>query len=130
MRALDRARSLLRSNFGRRDGWFVEFRGAVVGELEEAERVEQFWDSYVVRCAPDSTDLLLRNDDLWNRCAFIFRNRRTHESARHAFPGRGAPFVRDGRVHMRGLYLVPESALERACLEVLEFLGPRSYRSP
>jgi hypothetical protein len=122
MRALERARALVRTNYGRRDGWSIEFRGVTVGELEDPKRVELFWDSYAVRFTAPSRNAVLVDDELWKRGAFVFRNRRTGEVAPHAFCSGPPPFIRDGRVVMRGLYLVPSSLLERACLCVLDLL--------
>ena len=129
MRALDRARSLLRSNFGRNDGWYVELDGAVVGELEDPVWVDMFWHSYSLRCVAAEHRLALQEDELWNRCAFVFRNRRTKEIPPWAFAG-GSPKVRDGRVTMRGLYLAPTSVLERACLRALQRFGRRDHTPP
>ena len=124
MRALGRARSLLRSDFGRRDGWYIELAGAVIGELEDPLWVDMFWDSYSLRRIAAEYRFALLDDELWHSGALVFRNRRTKEIARWAFAG-GSPVVRNGRVTMRGLYLVPTSMLERACLHALELFGRR-----
>lgn len=133
METFQRARSLLLSDFGRKDEWEIELKGAVVGVLDDPKRVELFWYSYAVRGTP-LRGTVLRDDDAWRGGVFAFRNRRTGELAHSAFCGGEAPFVRDGRVLVRGLALRPGSMAERVVLYFLLRLpgatGPGAVDKP
>jgi hypothetical protein len=125
MRSLGRARDLLVSNYGRADGWFVELDDKRVAELTGVRSEDMFWDSYEVASNSHDDGSQIRDDALWHACRFSFRNRRTGELVATAFCGGTAPFVRDGRVRIRGLYLRASTAAERVCLAVLRLLRPK-----
>jgi hypothetical protein len=112
MRSYRRASNLLESEGGRRDGWHIELDGRVVGALDDPQWVQMFWYTYAVKGDLLAAGSPLRNNDLWARCRFVFRSRRTGD-APHAFCGGRPPFIREGRVLMRGLYLVPKTVRER-----------------
>ena len=108
---LQRARFLVRSDFGRRCGWDIELDGEHVGVLDQPLFEDMFWCSY--RVQPNSGDASVYDDRLWETTRFEFRSRATSELVEGAFVGGSPPFVQDGRVNMRRLYLVPHSRLER-----------------
>jgi hypothetical protein len=124
MRSLARARYLLASEHGRRDGWYVELDGAPVGELDDARSEDMFWDPYAVTASPGGA--VIHDDSLWNAGRFTFRSRSAGEVVETALCGGRPPFVRDGRVLLRGLYLAPRGPAQRALLRLLSPLGPRS----
>lgn len=126
--SLARARYLVRSNFGRDDGWYIELDGNLVGELSDARWSDMFWDSYAVTEHPISESSALRDDTLWSHCKFTFRNRSTGEVVATAFCGGTPPFIRDGRVLMRALYLPPSSLVERLWTGAVRLLAPRKSR--
>jgi hypothetical protein len=127
MRSLDRARFLCSSNYGRLDGWYVELDGTPVGELSDARFEDMFWYSYAVNEIGTAAGSPVYEDGLWNACRFTFRHRFSGEVVNEAFCGGKPPFVRNGRVLMRALYLLPNTALERFWLRVLSVL-PRRKR--
>jgi hypothetical protein len=119
----ERCRLLAESDYGRNLGWYIEYEGQVVGTLDECQWCEMFWDWYRVAPTPGVGDETLRNDTLWNECRFRFRNRRMNEYAAYPFCGGKPPFVSDGKITMRGLYLLPhnnseEKAVNRALAEL------------
>ena len=122
MRSLRRARDLLASNYGRADGWYVELDDMRVGELTGVDSEDMFWDSYEVSTKTYDDGSQIHDDAFWQACRFSFRNRRTKELVATAFCGGTAPFVRNGRVRIRGLYLSANTAAERVCLAVLRLL--------
>lgn len=103
-----RARQLAQSNYGRNFGWYVEFEGKVIGELVDPRSEEMFWDSYRVICTDASSEAALRDNSHWNECRFRYRNKVLGEYA-NGFCGGSQPFIRDQRILMRGLYLLPEN---------------------
>ncbi|HEX3657442.1 MAG TPA: hypothetical protein VHV55_16755 [Pirellulales bacterium] len=121
-----RARSLVESNYGRDDGWHIELDGVTVGELTDPRGHDMFWDSYLTHAADDAQAAILANDEIWMECRFRFRNRKTGAYAPAAHCGGKAPFVRDGRVVMRGLYLIPLSRLEAILVKLLSLLRSRA----
>lgn len=125
MRSFRRARYLLESSFGRRDGWYVEFEGEIVGELTEPQFADMFWVSYAVHEANGRRSAVLHDDGPWNDCRFVFRSRRTGEPAKNAFAWGIRPAIQDGRVAMRALYLTEHSFLERAWIWMLRLLPTR-----
>ena len=128
MRSLRRARDLLVSNYGRADGWYVELDDQRVAELTRVNFEDMFWDSYEVSANTYDDAPQIRDDALWAAARFCFRNRRTGELVATAFCGGTAPFVRNGRVRIRGLHLRANTVAERVCLRVLQFLLPRHTR--
>ncbi len=111
--SLRRAKLLVQSEFGRRYGWFIELDGEVVGELSDCRFDDMFWDSYAVAARDGITaESAIQNEENWLELRFVFRNRVLGEIAERPIPGGRPPVVRDGRVRMRGLYVVPSSRLE------------------
>lgn len=89
MRSFDSARALTRSEFARRDGWYIDLDGARIGDLGTPRRVETFWCSYSLRCTATEHRRALQEDELWHRCTLVLRNRRTMEVAPRALVGGG-----------------------------------------
>jgi hypothetical protein len=96
--------ALRKSKYGRDHGWFIELDGQRVGELVDWQFEDMFWCSYRVIAADDAGKDIVFRDDLWNASRFRFKNKQLTVYARHPFSGGG---VIDGRVNMRGLYLLP-----------------------
>ena len=126
MHSFARARFLLASDNGRRDGWNVELDGMPVAELGDARSEEMFWDSYAVTAPSEASPIF--DDFLWNACRFSFRSRSTGEVVETVISGGQPPFVRDGRVLLRGLYLAPHRAAERLMLRGLSLLRSQKAR--
>jgi hypothetical protein len=117
--ASGRTKLLAESNYGRDFGWYIEYEGAVIGELDECKWCDMFWDRYCVTPSSGVGETLIRNDDLWNECRFHFRNRRLDEYPLNAFCGGTPPFVDDGKITMRALYLLPENKSQEKAMERL-----------
>jgi hypothetical protein len=100
-----RAWQLLKSNYGRDFGWYVELDGTVVGELTDPQWAEMFWDSYAIKSVSPESDSVLFDRSNWLHVRFRFRNRVLSGSAPGAFSG-GSRIV-EGRITMRGLYIRP-----------------------
>lgn len=86
----------------RRCGWTIELDGQAVGELDQPVQDDMFWVSYRVQAPPDSP---VWEDELWNHAHFTFRSKANGQRVTGAFAGGSPPFVRDGRITMRALYL-------------------------
>lgn len=124
--AYARASYLVRSDFGRVDGWYIELDGRVIGDLADPFWADQFWHSYTVTTKSQDDDALIRDDRLWSEGRFTFRSRRTGETVVHAFCGGAPPFVREGRVLMRRLYLLPNSRVENLWLTLFQLLPAKT----
>jgi hypothetical protein len=116
---LRRAHQLICSNYGREYGWYAEYQGRVIGELTDPRWEDMFWHSYAAAPADREAEPVFFDDDLWNRCQFRFRNKVLNEYAENAFCGGTAPFICNGRILMRCLYLLPKSLLEVAAMRVI-----------
>ena len=122
---LARAIYLVKSDFGRADGWQIELDGRAVGRLTDPFWEDQFWHSYAVTANTEDEAPLIRDDQLWSESKFAFRSLGTGETVTYAFCGGGPPFVREGRILMRRLYLLPNSRLEGLWLTMLQLLPTR-----
>ena len=103
---------LVRSNFGRASGWIVELDGSPLGQLTDCVNADMFWDSYSIAPIQRTDTSRLYDDELWNGCKFRFKNQESGEYVNEAFCGGAPPFVRDGRILMRRLYLSPKTSFE------------------
>lgn len=120
--ALARARQLVASNYGRKFGWYIELHGVVVGELEYLSS-EQFWATYRVRASSAATAAITHDDSRWFRVKYCYRNRVLDGYADSTAYCGGPPFVQEGMVMMRGLYLSPNSWLESFFVTMLDLFG-------
>ncbi len=109
----ERAHKLAQSDYGREFGWLIEHDGAVVGELTDPVFVDQYWFAYRLTPTSERGKTLLLQPALWDKCVFRFKNRILHEYAENAFSGGTTEeSLRNGRITMRALYLVPNGKLE------------------
>jgi hypothetical protein len=122
------ALQLWESEMGRNFGWFVEYEGAVIGELDNPQVSEMFWVSYAARPLGPQYANDFSNEDLWVGCKFRFRNRVMNEYVDTAACS-GRPIFDDGRVYMRGLYLLPASWIE-SCVITLRSWIPINKKPP
>ena len=95
--------SLRTSNFGRLDGWCIEWDGEVVGELTDCRQEDMFWDSYQIIPKDHLHQEIAFRQDLWDGCKFRFKNRANLTYVDDAFSS--VDPISDGRVMMRGLYI-------------------------
>jgi hypothetical protein len=91
--------------------WTIELDDDVLGALDDPRSEDMFWRSYSVR-GDLRVDAPLRDDELWSACRFRFRCRCCGATAPNPFCGGLPPFVRNGRVWMRGL-LLPSATTRR-----------------
>jgi hypothetical protein len=101
--------NIVKANYGRDAGWYVERRGQRIAMVIDCRFVEMFWDSYLLVALTDDIDLRqrLRMDAFWNHVeneGVVFRNRECGELAKFAIPARN-PLREFNRIVMRGLYL-------------------------
>lgn len=73
--------------------------GVRVGVIDDQRFVDMFWYSYRVT----ALDPRVRDDELWQRCRFAFRDA-NNRLCKSAFAGGDAPFVREDRIMLRGMY--------------------------
>jgi len=108
-RSFERANLLVKTDCGQNSGWFIEQDGIVVGELHEPIIEEMFWASY--RIVPISGGDSLFRRELWENEDLKFRSISMGEYAPLAFAG-GCESLSEGRILLRGAYLVPKSRTE------------------
>lgn len=118
-----RACFLARTNFGRSSGWILELDGSPVGDLFDCVTVDMFWDSYSIAPLQGVNDVRLSDDETWESCKFRFKNRGSGEYVDEAFCGGSTPFVRNGRILMRRLYLSPKTTSESLLVAMLSKLA-------
>jgi len=104
--AADRAlrQRLIRSNYGRNCGWFVEGRGQRLATLTEPQWAEMFWTSYLITPLTEDPTALARlaTPEFWWGEDVPFRNREFDFMAPFALGAGAGPAA--GRIAMRGLY--------------------------
>lgn len=99
-------RELKISNYGREYGWYIEYKGEVIGELVDCRFEDMFWNRYKVISINEKLDAYLFDTDLWNQVAFKFRSKYYNQYASNAFPGGDFIYIEKSReVTMRALYL-------------------------
>lgn len=81
----------------------VLYHGDAVADLSDRRFTEMFWREYRITPRTDETNDLIRNDDLWEECAFEFRDPKTGMVCTSCLVGGTRPYVRDGKVHLRVL---------------------------
>lgn len=113
-----RARAVA-ADYGRDEGWFVEWQGRRIAELTDPRWEDMFWVSYRFTLLTDEPETVraIQSSGTWDPREVKFRTRNTDLPAPNAFASH-AP--RNGRVTMRALYVDPNLTLmERAFLLLL-----------
>lgn len=123
---MNRVQKLIKSNLGRTYGWFVELDCQCIGRLIDPVRKDMFWDVYKLIPKDYQAEKLLNDPANWEACKFKFKNIVMNEYASHPFAGWGPNFVRNGKVCMRALYLLPVGKWEKYLLKLYTYFGSRS----
>src|SRR5690606_27941810 len=97
-----RARALVESCGGRRDGWRLELDGAHVGDLIAPLYVEMFWVSYELVPTSTEAEASLRVDDTWERLRYWSRAMKEF-AVTNPFPAGGYKAPSQRRLNMRRL---------------------------
>lgn len=122
-------KQLIDSNYGRRFGWFVEYEGRIVAELEDFQPVDMFWNSYRIVPGSIESEEIAYNNELWSSCSFTFINRGTGERVSNAWAGGSIQNgIDNDRVTIRGLYLCPRKRIESRLIQLYEIFHYSSGR--
>lgn len=103
----ERKRQIIESDYGRTGGWYVEYNGRRIAVLSDPQYQDMFWVSYAIEPLTDDDEerrQLLESEQFW-LTKFVYRSKQFGEIAENAIPA-GTPFIRPGRINMRGLYLI------------------------
>lgn len=73
--------------------------GVHVATLTDRQFVDMFWFSYRVT----ELDPRVRDDELWQRSRFVFRDAASSKLCKTALAGGEVPFIREDRIMLRGL---------------------------
>ncbi|MBX2840884.1 MAG: hypothetical protein KTR26_03885 [Flammeovirgaceae bacterium] len=106
---IPRYREFKNSNYGREDGWYIELKGEVLGELIECKWEDMFWDSYEIHSIAEDKEKSLFDTKLWDNNRFDFRNKKFNNYAKFAFPSgihENITIGKGQRIRMRGLYIL------------------------
>jgi len=82
----------------------VLYQGDAVADLSDRDFVEMFWREYRIDPRSAEAKEVIENDDLWDECAFDFRDPATGNLCSSGFVGGRRPFIRDGKILLRALY--------------------------
>ena len=102
---MDRRLRIMESSYGRDHGWYLEHHGVRIAVLSEPRWAEMFWVAYRIEPTSDDPKVceMLRSDQFWGSCDYVFRNRGfPEEVVDRAFGNRGP---QEGEVTVRGLYI-------------------------
>lgn len=99
------SKELKKSNWGRDYGWFIEYKGEIIGELIDSEFQDMFWNSYKIISKDKESEPYLFDEDLWDQVLFKFKNKFYDQYAEGAFSGNASEIKKSRTVLMRGLYL-------------------------
>ena len=102
---LDRRLRIIESSYGREHGWYLEHQGVCIAVLSEPKWVDMFWVKYRIEPTSDTLTFceLLRTDQFWTSCDYVFRNRVFHDEVVDQAFGNHGPL--ENEVTVRGLYL-------------------------
>jgi hypothetical protein len=81
----------------------VLYQGEVIADLTTCKFIEMFWREYRIEPRTNESREILANDELWEQCVFEFRDPGTGNVCKSAFVGGTKPFIKNGRVALRGL---------------------------
>lgn len=123
---------------GREEGWYVVWKGEIVGELTDCRWFDMFVDAYTFTPSSLEPSVLrgLPNPNTWVRNGVRFFTRQTRLPALGVY----GCTICDGRVIVRSLYVCPELSwveelvlrlrwLRREMRAALDFVMPRGHRS-
>jgi hypothetical protein len=98
----------------------VLYQGTAVADLTDRRFAEMFWHDYRIEPRTPESRRLIDNDDLWEQCDFYFREPKSGDLCTMGFSRGPRPFVRGGRVWLRGMYFGGKSfrATEAQKLEI------------
>ena len=80
------------------------YKGIAIAQVSNPKYSDMFWESYDIAPFSDEGRALIRNDELWDSCQFYFRDPKNGKECRGGFAAGPSPFVREGKVILRGLY--------------------------
>jgi hypothetical protein len=102
---LDRRLRIIESSYGREYGWYLEQQGVCIAVLSEPKWVEMFWVAYRIEPTSDDPEVreMLRSDQFWMSCDYVFRNRGFREEVVDRAFGNRDP--QEDEVTVRGLYI-------------------------
>lgn len=80
----------------------------VVATISDRENKEMFWHEYSISPIDKVSQNIIENDDLWDQCKFTFRDPKTNRVCNSGLAGGGPPYIKDGRIQLRGLYFYRE----------------------
>lgn len=82
----------------------VMYKGAAIAQVSNPKYADMFWESYDIVPLNDEGRKLIDNDELWDSCQFYFRDLKTGKECKGGFAAGPAPFVKQNKVTLRGLY--------------------------
>jgi hypothetical protein len=97
------------SDYGRSEGWLLEFDGEVIAHLIDPIPGDMFWEDYVIATTSRAKELGMdvESETFWRNFdpkRLRFRSQSVNEYAEHAFPASGR-HQNGERISMRGLYV-------------------------
>ena len=118
IKKIKRVIQLLKSDHGRKYGWYIYLNREIVGELINPQFSDMFWDRYDINPISDEKIDIIQNENLWNQCAFTFKNIVLNENVASAIFS-DTQSIKDGKILARSLYLKPESKMEKIIFSIL-----------
>lgn len=82
----------------------VLYQGKAVADLTDRQFGDMFWHHYRIEPRTPESKALIENDDLWDCCAFYFRDPKSGELCTTGFVGGSRPFIQDSRIWLRAMY--------------------------
>jgi hypothetical protein len=104
-----RKHRLIKTDYGRSCGWYIEKDGEVISELNDCQYEDMFWQSYrldIVTNSPDLRDKIMTNEFWQNFEELVFRNREFGDIVDSCFPAVSQSFINPVRIRMRALYII------------------------
>ena len=68
-------RELRKSGYARKYGWYIEYKGEVIGSLENCQYYDMFWDRYEIIATDEKYYTYLHNHTLWLYSTFTLKSK-------------------------------------------------------
>ena len=82
-RLFKRRKRIKASNYGRKEGWYIELEGRRIGEIINPERVAEFWHQYELILFDQSLSNTIENYKFWDNPSLRYFSKSLEEYCPH-----------------------------------------------
>jgi len=83
-KAFKRRKRVKASNYGRKEGWYIELEGGRIGEIINPERIAEFWHQYELILFDKSLSDAVENYEFWDNPSLMYFSKSLEEYCKHS----------------------------------------------